>query len=40
MKDKKRWKSLAAWTLALSMVFGNNGTLAMAQSAEEAGEPT
>lgn len=39
MKDKKRWKSLAAWTLALSMVFGNNGALVMAQSVEETGEP-
>ena len=39
MKDKKRWKSLAAWTLALSMVFDNNGALVMAQSVEETGEP-
>ena len=32
MRNKKRWQSLAAWTLALSMTMSNSGFLVMAES--------
>lgn len=34
MRDKKRWKSLAAWALAFSMAMGNSGVMVMAESTD------
>ena len=36
MKQKKLWKQLAAWTLAASMVVGNNSVMVLAESVPEA----
>lgn len=36
MKQKKLWKQLAAWTLAASMVVGNNSVMVLAESIPEA----
>ena len=34
MRDKKRWRSLAAWALAFSMAMGNSGVMVMAESTD------
>ena len=36
MKQKKLWKRLAAWTMAASMVVGNNSVMVLAESVLEA----
>lgn len=37
MRDKKMWKSLAVWTLTLTMAMGNSGVMVMAESTDGAG---
>ena len=37
MRDKKMWKSLAVWTLTLTMAMGNSGVMVMAESTDDAG---